>query len=88
MNLQYLFIGLGIIAVAAHVLVSILIMAALDRQGYPTNILLSRILILRYVSIYRELTRRLTGHTGILFYLWIGSINLTALAMLGAYLTR
>jgi hypothetical protein len=86
MNIQNLLLGLGGLAVLLNVVIWILIMVALDRRGYKTNILWARFLIFKYLSAYKEATRRETGKPGLLFYLWIGSINLAAAAFLVAVL--
>jgi hypothetical protein len=86
MNLQNIFLGLGVLAILTNVVILILIMAALDRRGYKTNILLSRIYIFKYLSAYKGATRKETGKPGLLFYLWITSINVAAVAFLVALL--
>lgn len=86
MNIQNLLLGIGVLAVLLNVVIWILIMASLDRRGYKTNILWARFLIFKYLSAYKEATRRETGKPGLLFYLWIGSINLAAAAFLAAVL--
>jgi len=86
MTIQNVFIGLGALAVLSNVVIWILIMAALDRRGYKTNILWARLLIFKYLSAYKEATKREIGKPGLLFYLWIGSINVAAVAFLVAVL--
>jgi hypothetical protein len=88
MNTQNIFLGLGALAVLFNIVIWILIMAALDRRGYKTNILWARLLIFKYLSSYKEATRRETGKPGSLFYLWIVSINVAAAAFLAAVVTR
>lgn len=87
MNMHLFFIALGVLAIGTHVVTSILVMAALDRAGYKTSILLSRLYIFKYLAAYKEITRRQTGLPGTLFYLWIGSINLAAVAVIGMLFT-
>jgi hypothetical protein len=82
MNTQTVFVGIGVLAVLSNVVIWILIMAALDRRGYKTSILWARLLIFKYLSAYKEATRKETGKPGLLFYLWIVSINLAAVAFL------
>jgi len=88
MNTQNVFLGLAALAVLFNIVIWILIMAALDRRGYKTNVLLARLLIFKYLSSYKEATRRETGKPGPLFYLWIVSINIAAVAFLAAVVTR
>jgi hypothetical protein len=72
----------------ANVVFGIMIMAALDRRGIKTSILLSRLYILKYVSQYRSITIKETGKAGLLFYLWIISVNFAALMALIAFIIR
>jgi len=86
MNIQNLLLGIGGLGVLANVVIWILIMAALDRRGYKTNILWARFHFFKYMSAYKEATRKETGKPGLLFYFWIGSINVAAIAFLLAVL--
>jgi len=86
MDIQTIFLGLAVLAAFSNVAILILIMAALDRRGNKTNIIWARLHIFRYLSAYKEATRKETGKPGLLFYLWIVSINVAALAFLAAVL--
>jgi hypothetical protein len=86
MNTHNFFLGLAAAAALLNVVISILIMAALDRRGHKTNILLARLFIFKYLSAYKEATRRETGKPGLLFYLWIITINVAALTFLAIVL--
>lgn len=78
----------AVASMVANVVFSIMIMAALDRRGIKTSILLSRLYIIKYVSQYRTVTIKETGQAGPLFYLWIISINFAALMALIAFIIR
>jgi hypothetical protein len=82
MTIHNLLLGIGALAVLSNAVFWILIMSALDRRGYKTNIVLSRLHFFKYMSAYREATRKETGKPGLLFYLWIGSIWVMAAAFL------
>lgn len=82
MTMQNVFLGIGVLAILSNVVFWILIMSALDRRGYKTNIVLARLHFFKYMSAYREATRKETKKTGFLFYLWIGSICVMAAAFL------
>jgi len=85
--MRNVFFGLAIAAVLANVVVLILIMAALDRRGQKTNIFLARIYFFKYVSAYKEATRKETGKPGLLYYLCILTINLAWVAAIAGFLT-
>lgn len=75
-------IYLALAMVVIYVVCSILIMYELDRRGIKTSILWMRFLIFKYVGQYKQITLEETGHAGLLFYLWITSINLALLLVI------
>lgn len=77
MSVREVFLGLGAAAALIHVASYIMIMAALDRRGYKTNMFLARIYFHRYVKAYRDLTEKETGAPGPLYRVCIGAILLT-----------
>ena len=56
MTLRTILLALGGAAALVHVASYIMIMAALDRRGYKTNIFLARIFFGRYLRAYKEAT--------------------------------
>ena len=86
MNMQNIFLGLAVLAILTNVVILILIMAALDRRGYKTNVLLSRIYIFKYLSAYKEATLKETGKPGRLHSLWVFTIILAAAAAVVGFL--
>ena len=64
-------LGLAVLTVISNVVILILIMAGLDRRGHKTNMLLARIYTFKYLSAYKEATRKETGKPGPLYGLWI-----------------
>jgi small-conductance mechanosensitive channel len=82
MTTQNLLLGIGTLAVLSNAVILILIMAALDRRGYKTNILWARLLFFKYLSAYKKATTKEIGKPGLLFYLWIITINIAAVAVL------
>jgi hypothetical protein len=69
--IRTIFLGLGGAAALVHVASYIMIMAALDRRGYKTNMFLARIYFGRYVKAYKEATEKETGKPGVLFRICI-----------------
>jgi hypothetical protein len=84
--MRNIFYGLAIAAVLANVAVFIMIAAALDRRGHKTNIFLARIYFFKYISAYKELTRKETGRPGPLYGYFTLTITLTLLFALAALL--
>ena len=86
MNIHNALFGIALLAVVSNVIILILIMAALDRRGYKTNMLLARIYTFKYLSAYKEATRKETGKPGRLYGLWIFTINFSLAAALAGVL--
>jgi hypothetical protein len=83
-----IFLGLTLASLLANTAIFIMIMAALNSRGYKTNMLLVRIYFFKYLSAYKELTRKETGKPGLLYGLWILTINLTLVFAVAAILMR
>lgn len=81
MPIRTIFLGLGGAAALVHVASYIMIMTALDRRGYKTNILLARIFFGRYLKAYRDATVKEMGKPGPLYGICLGAI-LLALAFI------
>jgi hypothetical protein len=79
-------IGLTLLSGVANVVIFILAMAALDRRGYKTSMLLARIFTFRYLTDYKEATQKETGKPGPLYGLWILTINLALVFAIAAAL--
>jgi len=88
MNLFNLFIGLAMISVIVNVVTSVLITVALDKRKIKINFIFLRLLILKYVKQYRDITLQETGRVGPLFYCWIISINLALISAVAAFIAK
>ena len=86
MPIRTILLGLGGAAALVHVVSYIMIMAALDRRGYKTNIFLARILFYKYVKAYKEATEKETGKPGPLYGICIGAIVVTLALVVAAIL--
>ena len=80
--------GSALVCVICFVVFSILIVAALDKRNVKVNFLWIRILIIKYANQYRKITLEETGKVGILFYLWIFSINLALVCTVAGLVLR
>ena len=86
-NITALLITLGLLCVAWYVVTCILIYKALSDRGMNQSFLFLRIMILRYVKQYKEITRKETGRTGPLYYHYLISINAALVAFVLVALT-
>ena len=79
-----LFLGLAILSVVWGIVSSMIIVSYLSRRGVKINFLFIRILILKYIHQYHQLTRQETGKPGPWFYSYVVSVLLAlAFAILG-----
>ncbi len=62
-----------------NIVISLIIYNSLKNRGLPVSFLWLRLMIPGYVFQYREVIKAETGQTGVLFYHWIISINLSLL---------
>jgi len=86
MSIRNIFFGLAILAVLSNVVILIMVMAALDRRGMKTNMLVARLCPWKYLAAYKEATKKETGKPGPLYGLSILTINLALLLALAAIL--
>jgi hypothetical protein len=84
MTLRNVLLGLGGAAALVHLASYIMIMAALDRRGYKTNIFLARIFFYKYLKAYKEATVKETGKPGPLYGVCILAICLTLVLVVAA----
>lgn len=67
---------MAILSVITFTVSSMMMVSYISQNGEKINYVWIRFMIFSYMSKYREITRKLTGRTGKLFYLGIISINL------------
>ena len=79
-NYTILAASIGAVAVTWHIAATIMIYEALRKRGRKLSFIFLRLLAPKYASDYKEITRKETGKTGLLFYHWIVSINTAMLA--------
>lgn len=71
-----IFLYLIILFAVVFVVTTIMIYSYLKTNGENVSFLWLRLKMISYANKYRDITRKKTGKTGPLFYLWIISINL------------
>lgn len=86
MTFRDILFGAAILAALLNVAILIMILAALNRRGMKTNMLLVRINPWKYLTAYKEATQKETGKTGRLYGLWAFTINLALAAAVAAFL--
>ncbi len=67
---------------------SIVIADALQRRGVKVNWLFLKVLIMKYVGQYRDVTRSETGRVGRWYYSFVGAMNLALLAVIIGLILR
>ena len=82
-----LFLGLAIVSVVWGTVSAIVITAYLSNRGVKINLLFFRIMVLKYIHQYHEITTRESGRPGPWFYSYIISMNAAlVLAIIGGVL--
>ncbi len=70
---------IGILCALWGVVSSIVITNALQKRGVKVNWLLLKVLIMRYVGQYRDITLSETGRVGRWYYSFVGAMNMALL---------
>jgi hypothetical protein len=87
MLLSNVLLGIALVSVAWGIVSSLVIADALQKRGTKINWIFLRILIIKYVGQYRDVTRTETGRTGPWFYSYIIAMNVAlATAVVGLIL--
>jgi len=76
MALSNILIAVALISVVWGVISSIVITGALSNRGVKINWIFLRMMIIKYVGQYRDITREETGRTGPWFYSYISAMIL------------
>jgi len=76
MALSSALLAIALISVVWGVVSSIVITSALNSQGVKINWIFLRIMIIKYVGQYRDITRKETGRTGPWFYSFVSAMIL------------
>ena len=74
--MSVVFLGLALIAVFWGIVSAIVMASFLAKRGHKINILFFRLLILKYIHQYSEITTKETGRPGVWFYVYVISMNL------------
>jgi len=74
--MREIFFGLAILSALWGVVSSIVIASFLSQRGVKINWLFFRVLMLKYIHQYHQITKQESGKPGPWFYSYIGSMNL------------
>lgn len=89
MNVSYLFWGLALLSVGWGIASGIVITDFVAKRGTKINYFLYRIYIIKYVSMYKQLTEVEDGKPGPWFYSFVVAMNLTwVFAIIGILLAH
>jgi hypothetical protein len=84
MEIADIFFTLALLSVVWGIVSAIVITSYLSARGVKINILFFRIMILKYIHQYHEITKKERGKPGPWFYSYIASMNLAlALVIIG-----
>ena len=87
MSMSTVLIAIALISAAWGVVSTLVIADALQKRGVKINWIFLRIMIIKYIGQYRDVTRKETGRTGPWFYSYIIAMNVTlATAVIGLIL--
>ena len=87
MDTSTLFLTLALICLGWGIVSAMVITSFMSSRGVKINILFLRIMILKYIHQYHEITAKERGKPGPWFYSYIASMNLAlALAVIGGIL--
>ena len=84
MTIRNVLLALAGVSAIVHIASYIMIMVALDRRGYKTNIFLARIFFGRYLRAYKEATVKETGKPGPLYAVCFTAILFTLVFVVAA----
>ena len=78
--LSNIFFGIALVSVVWGVVSAIVIASYLSGRGIKINVLFFRIMILKYIHQYYEITAKENGKPGPWFYSYIGAMNIALVA--------
>ena len=80
MTVSGVLLGIAILSALWGVVSAVMIAEVLRRHGARISWIFLRVMILKYLGQYRDITRQETGRTGPLFYSYVIAMNLALAA--------
>ena len=82
-SMEEILIVIGAVSIIAFIWATIMIYAFLkERSKKIESFVFIDLFVFRYINRYKAITKKETGKTGYLFYIWIISVNLALLCFL------
>jgi hypothetical protein len=88
MTVSSVLLVVALISVAWGIVSTVAIADALKRRGVKVSFIFLRVLILKYIGQYRDITREETGRTGSWYYSFIIAMNLALVTAVVGLLLR
>ena len=88
MLLSNVLLGIGFASLARSIVSALVITDALQKRGVKINWIFLRIMIIKYVGQYRDITRTETGRTGPWFYSYIIAVNVALATVIVGLILR
>lgn len=88
MAVSTVLITIALISAVWGVVSSLMIADALQKRGVKINWIFLRIMIIKYVGQYRDVTRKETGRTGPWFYSFVIAMNLALVTAIVGLILR
>ncbi len=78
----------ALVFVSLYVVFSMMIVHELSKRGVKINYFLLRLLLIRYISQYKQITWKETGKIGPLYYPCVVSVNLALVLAIAGLVLR
>jgi hypothetical protein len=78
--MQSVYLSMMLLFALIFVVSTMMIAAYLRKRGEKVQFLWIKLMMISYADQYRKITRAETGRVGVLYYVWIISINLALLS--------
>ena len=88
MSVSTLLLSIALASVAWGIVSTIVIADALQKRGGKINWIFLRIMIIKYVGQYRDITRKEAGRTGPWYYSFIISMNVALATAVSGLILR
>lgn len=85
---MFIFLYLILFFAVIYVVSSMMMVSKLKEWGIKIDYLWLRLKIISYANQYREITKKEAGKTGILYYLWLASINCALICLILFLITK